>query len=254
MKELDYWLAEPRKRVRNLPVDFEGSNTKASAQTISVTIDARETEALLRDVPKVYGAQINDVLLTALAQAFKRWTGEPSVLIDMETHGREEIIEGLDLSRTVGWFTAIVPLLLSVEHARTPEDALTIVKQQLQGLPNRGIGYGLLRYLNRDAEIAERFRSLPKAEVSFNYLGQMDQVLPRSAPLALAQEKIGPVSSPKGNRIHLLDITALINGGRLHLSWSYSANLHRSSTIEALVQYYSDALRELTDGCKSSSR
>jgi NRPS condensation-like uncharacterized protein len=114
-QELGYWLAASRTRAYRLPVDYpEGTNTEASARTVSVSLTAEETKALLQEVPKAYRTQINDVLLTALVQAFSRWTGAQSLLLDLEGHGREEIFEDVDLSRTVGWFTTIFPVLLDL--------------------------------------------------------------------------------------------------------------------------------------------
>src|SRR5262249_20607140 len=157
-----------RRNVPNLPVDYsvtEALNVTGSAQEISRSLDVLETERLLRDVPAIFHTQINDVLLMALAQAFSRWTGERRVLVDLEGHGREEIIENIDLSRTVGWFTTIFPVLLDLRDSQTPADALKLIQQQLQRIPNRGIGYGLLRYLSRDLQIRERFSELPQAEI-----------------------------------------------------------------------------------------
>ena len=121
---------------------------------MSVSLSAEETRALLQEVPEAYHTQINDVLLTALVQAFSRWTGARSLLVDLEGHGREEIFEDVDLSRTVGWFTTIFPVLLESGGGFHPGNALKSVKEQLRRIPNRGIGYGLLRYLSRDADIS----------------------------------------------------------------------------------------------------
>src|SRR6185295_15826710 len=113
-----------------------------------------------------YHTRIDDVLLTALARAFQRWTGEDALLVELEKHGREDLFEDVDLSRTVGWFTNAFPVLLRVEAP----------KEQLRRIPRGGIGYGLLRYLCRDEEVARQMRVLPGAAVSFNYLGQLDQM------------------------------------------------------------------------------
>jgi hypothetical protein len=149
----------------------------ASADTVTVLLSADETRALLQDVPKVYHTQINDVLLTALMQTFAWWTGARSLLISLESHGREEIFEAIDLSRTVGWFTSLFPVLLRLQGDSQLEEALIGIKEILRRIPHRGIGYGLLRYLSDDPEIARQVRSLPKPDVRFNYLGRFDQVL-----------------------------------------------------------------------------
>jgi hypothetical protein len=142
-QELDYWLTQSRRQIAPLPVDFPGGdNTVAHSHTISISLSQEETQALLQDVPAAYQTQINDVLLTALVQAVKQWTGESLLLVDLEGHGREEIFEDVDLSRTVGWFTTLFPVLLDIGAASSLADALKTVKEQLRNVPNRGIGYG----------------------------------------------------------------------------------------------------------------
>jgi fengycin family lipopeptide synthetase B len=250
--EQDYWLDEVRTKVATLPVDFTGAaNTEASSRSVSVSLSVEETKALLQEAPEAYHTQINDLLLTALGHAFMKWTGRQTLLVDLEGHGREDIFEGVDLSRTVGWFTTIYPLLLNLEKVSDPGEGIKSVKEQLRNTPNRGLGYGLLRYLSGDEMIAAALRSLPQAEVSFNYLGQLDQALPADSPFEPARESCGPVHSPRGSRKHALDVRGSIARGKLQLAWNYSDNVHRHSTIERLSQNYIEALRALIAHCQS---
>src|SRR5205807_1974650 len=92
----------------------------------------RETLTLLMEVPAAYRTQINEVLLTALARTLGQWTGASSVLLDLEGHGREEIFAGVDLSRTVGWFTTIFPVALDLKESQTPIDAVTSGELRLE--------------------------------------------------------------------------------------------------------------------------
>ena len=246
--ELDYWLSALQGRVAHLPVDYpEGrdANTEASICTVKVSLSAEETQALLQKVPTAYTTQINDVLLTALVQAFSQWTGELSLLIDLEGHGREDIFEDVDLSRTVGWFTTFFPVLLSLGETENPGDALRSIKEQLRRIPNRGIGYGLLRYLSEDALTVSKIRDLPRPEVNFNYLGQFDQALRDSPLFGLVQETNISDRSPRGNRSHLLEIVGSVIGGRLQVEWSYSENAHQRATIKDLAQGFVEKLRSL---------
>jgi amino acid adenylation domain-containing protein/non-ribosomal peptide synthase protein (TIGR01720 family) len=250
-REMAYWLAQATSPP--LPVDYpEGrsSNTEASARVVSDSLTIEETRALLQEVSNAYRTQINDVLLTALAQAFSQWTGERALLVDLEGHGRETLFDDVDLSRTVGWFTTIFPALLTLESEQ-PGEALKSVKEQLRAVPNHGVGYGLLRYLSGDEDVAARLRQAPQAEVSFNYLGQFDQLLPEGAPFGPAMESVGPSHSPRGMRRYPLEINAFISGARLQLEWTYSERIHRRETIEHLAQSYSSALRALIAHCLS---
>ena len=152
----------------------DGDNTVGSARTVTVSLDVEETRALLQDVPRAYRTQINEVLLTALVRAYERRTGIPRVWLDLEGHGREDIVSGVDLSRTVGWFTSIFPVRLELDGGCGPGEALKSVKEQLRGIPQRGVGYGLLRYLSGDPEMTAAARGVPGPEMSFNYLGQFE--------------------------------------------------------------------------------
>jgi non-ribosomal peptide synthase protein (TIGR01720 family) len=253
--ELGYWLAvvEPQagRSVARLRPDMPGGeNTEASAQSVSVTLTAQETDALLHQVPQAYRAEVNDVLLTALAQTLTRCAGASDVVVALEGHGREELFDDIDLSRTVGWFTSLFPVRLSVAPTDGPGDALKAVKEQLRRVPQRGIGYGLLRYLCPDAEVRARLQADAGADVALNYLGQMDQALGQSW-FVPAQEQRGPDRCPRGKRAHLLDITGGVIGGQLRLEWTYSANLHRRDTIEALADEFLVTLRDLIAHCSA---
>jgi hypothetical protein len=128
-EELEYWTTDSRRDVGTVPVDREGDNTVDSARSLSVSLTAEETRLLLQEVPRAYRTQINDVLLAALAQALSEWTSEKRVLVDVEGHGREEIVEGCDVSRTVGWFTTIFPVLLEVSNSSAPGEDVEVCKR-----------------------------------------------------------------------------------------------------------------------------
>jgi non-ribosomal peptide synthase protein (TIGR01720 family) len=245
-RELAYWLGDPRTRKCSLPVDTSGgANTYKSASSITTFLTTEETKALLQGVSASYQTQINDVLLTALMDTFRQWTGNGSLLVDLEGHGREQIAEGIDLSRTVGWFAAIFPVLLDGGTTGDLGDALTRVKDQLRLVPNKGIGYGILRYLSPDPEVKEKLQALPQSEVRFNYLGQFDQTLTESSLFGWATELPGPINVLLGPRRHLIEIDALVAAGRFQATWTYSENRHQRLTMERLAYAFMEALRSI---------
>jgi hypothetical protein len=123
-EEAPYWLELSGRKPAALPVDFPGGkNDLASAESVVVSLSPEETGALLSEVPAVYRTQINDVLLTALAQSFRNWTGETGLLLELEGHGREELFSDVDLSRTVGWFTTIFPVWIEIQGVSGAGDA-----------------------------------------------------------------------------------------------------------------------------------
>jgi amino acid adenylation domain-containing protein/non-ribosomal peptide synthase protein (TIGR01720 family) len=250
--ELAYWLAPSRRTVARLPIpDDAGPNTVASARTLSVALTSAETRALLQEVPRAYRTQINDVLLTALTQALAWWTGANMLLVDLEGHGRETLFDDLDLSRTLGWFTTIFPVILDLKGTTGPGALLKATKEQLRRVPQRGIGYGLLRYLSRDAAIRTQLQTHAQAEVLFNYLGQIDQALEPTTLLRLVSATYGPLRSPRGTRRYELEISAFIIEGQLQLEWTYSIHRHEAALIAQVADTYIEALRALIAHCLS---
>ena len=253
-KELPFWLNIQKEKITPLPVDYPqgiGNNTEASADTVWTSLSVEKTQILLKEVPKAYQTQINDVLLTALVQALAQWTGTSAQLIDVEGHGREAIVGDVDLLRTIGWFTAIFPVLLRADMTENPGDRLKSIKEQLRRIPNRGIGYGLLRYANRQAAVVNKMQTLPQADLRFNYLGQFDQILSPRSPFKLINDACGPTRSLRGKRRHRLDIEGVIIEGQLQFGWNYSRNIHRQTTIAKMAQSFMDALEELIRHCQS---
>ncbi|MCC5644523.1 amino acid adenylation domain-containing protein [Nostoc sp. CHAB 5824] len=249
-QELNYWLTQLEKPISPLPVDYaENKNTLAEARTVSVSLSQQETQALLQDVHQAYHTQINDVLLTALVQAFAEQIGENSLLLELEAHGREDIFSDVNLSRTVGWFTTHFPVLLNLGAVEDLGNALKTVKEQLRSIPNRGLGYGILRYLS---DQGEKLQGLPQAEVLFNYLGQTDQVMSQSSLFAPAKESTGSARSLRGSRVYLLEVVAIVVGGQLQVNWTYSEAIHQRVTVEKLANSFIKALRSLITHCQSS--
>ncbi|MFO0758291.1 MAG: non-ribosomal peptide synthase/polyketide synthase [Byssovorax sp.] len=250
--ELPFWLSRLRAIVPTLPVDHDhGANTEASARSIFVGLDAAETESLLRDVPRAYRTQINDVLLAAFGEALAGWLGSDRILFDLEGHGREEISPELDLSRTIGWFTTVFPVILEIPAGGDPSVVLPAVKEQLRAIPRHGTGYGLLRYLRPEDDDVRALQAAPHAEIAFNYLGQLDRGAADDARLRRARLDPGPTHSPRARRRYLLEATGSVLGGRLQARFTYSENRHDPRTIEALGERFIGSLRALIAHCTS---
>jgi len=250
-KESDFWRAAVPAIVPALPADDAAApDTEGDAETARFELTGAETRALLHDAPAAFGGQVPELLLAALARAFERWSGSARLLVDVEAHGREELFADVDLSRTVGWFTAIHPVHLSVEGCAEPGDAVAAVRETLRAVPNRGIGFGVLRWLSLEPRVRAGLRSLPKAQVSFNYLGQMDAAAPPAGSLfAPADEPVGAHRSPRARRLHRIAAEAVVWEGRLHVSLVYGAAVYRRETMERLSAAWAAALRELVAHC-----
>ncbi|HLL48939.1 MAG TPA: condensation domain-containing protein, partial [Longimicrobiaceae bacterium] len=249
--ERSYWSEAGRREAAPLPVDHAGGeNTEATGRTLGVELEEEQTRALLREVPPVYRTQVEEVLLTGLARVLGRWAGGGRVWVELEGHGREEVVEGVELSRSVGWFSTQTPVLLDVSGAAGEGESLRAVKEQVRGVPGRGIGYGALRWPAGGEGAGGALAEVPRAEVLFNYLGQLDRVEAASSLFALAPEPTGRDQAPDTPRTHLLEVEAGVLGGRLQVRWSYSAGLHRAATVEALAAGFLAELRGLVEHCR----
>ncbi|MET9611076.1 amino acid adenylation domain-containing protein, partial [Streptomyces sp. NPDC006512] len=151
-------------------------DTAETVRHLSLSLPAEVTGPLLTEVAARYRATVNDVLLTGFALAVAAWRGDAGgeVLVDVEGHGREAVVEGVDLSRTVGWFTSMFPVRLDAGSGGDLGRALKAVKEQLHALPDHGIGFGLLRYSGVDPQAAAVLAGLAKPQIGFNYLGRFD--------------------------------------------------------------------------------
>jgi len=248
--ELGYWQSQPWSASGRVPLDYpDGSNTVASMQRVTSALSAAETDALLREVPGVYHTQINDVLLAALGRVLGSWMKASQVLINLEGHGRESLVEAVDVSRTVGWFTSVFPVQLSAGADEGWGEHLQQTKERLRRIPHRGVGYGVLRYLS--GLQSECLDLAP--QISCNYLGKLNDEVSEGALFGLAPEEEGgwPMS-PQGMRAHLIDVTAIVWNGSLQVSWWYSANVHRPETLAGLAKAYIEALQALISHCQLS--
>ncbi|MEU8652065.1 amino acid adenylation domain-containing protein [Streptomyces sp. NPDC048737] len=176
----------------------------STVDTVRVELPAEVTEAVLTRLPAAFRGTGNDVLLAALALAVNRWRGaDRPTLVRLEGHGREEdVVPGADLSRTVGWFTSMYPARVDVGAVDLADvlaggpaagEAIKLVKEQLRGVPDKGVGYGLLRYLN--PETAPQLAEYPVPQIGFNYLGRISGA---DVPEHLRADGWGPASWSAG--------------------------------------------------------
>ena len=241
-KYLTYWHDMSWDMVAPLPRDNpHGHNLEGNCRILAVALDREETRILLQDIPKTYRTRINDILLTALVDTMAQWTELSTVLIDLESHGRSDQFEQVDLSRTVGWFTSVFPLVFRHQAHDSLIERLRSVKDRLQNIPDHGLSYGLLRWLRRDTSL----QTIPQAEIVFNYLGQLDQTFTPDSIFQLAPKSSGADRSPRGERQYLIEVNAQVTQGQLTLEWSYSDEIHHQETIEQLAHSFLTTLRTL---------
>ena len=249
-READFWRSLPVEKIAPLPRDFpDGRNSEAAVSYQRLALSEEETGSLLQEVTEKLRAYINEVLLVALAGTLNRWTGRRAFLIDMEGHGREHLFDDVDLSRTVGWFTSLFPVVVDLKNAVTVEEMVKVVKDQFRQIPRGGVGFGLLKYLAPEA-VRRELAEFPRAEISFNYLGQLDQAIPENAPIRPAPGPQAPDRAAENPRTHLITITGGVQQGRLEFSIGYSSRLFREETMQQLGNSFREELLRLIEAAR----
>ena len=237
-----------------LPRDFladAGALGVEAVETLHVELDAEATGSLLREASAAYRLRADELLLAALAHTLAAWTGRAATVVSLENHGREDLGDALDLSRTVGWFTSLYPVRLDAAAGTTIGELLTATKETLRAVPRHGVGFGVLSQLCADDAVRRELAALPRSELCFNYLGQVDHTLGPDAPFALVDAVTGPGSSLRGHRAHLIDINAMVTNGRLGVTWIYSGRAHRRATIARQADAFLAQVRTLLAHCVS---
>ncbi|MEE4678018.1 amino acid adenylation domain-containing protein, partial [Pseudomonas alliivorans] len=247
-QELAWWQRQLQDLSDALPCDNpQGGQQQKHATSVVTQLDSELTRQLLQDAPAAYRTQINDLLLTALARVISRWTKRSDVLIRLEGHGREDLFDTLDLSRTVGWFSNLYPVRLSPQDALS--DSIMTIKEQLRAVPHKGIGYGALRYLGSNAA-CHALQQLPQGSIVFNYLGRFDGSFDaQDALFAPSADSAGASQSAEAPLAAPLSINGQVYGGELRLSWSFSSAVFETGTVQRLADDYALELQQLIAHC-----
>ncbi|QBD82930.1 amino acid adenylation domain-containing protein [Ktedonosporobacter rubrisoli] len=249
-EEYSYWLAAQSRQPGRLPRDYpEGINTISSSRTFEVGLTEDETNLVLQEVVPAYAAQMDAILLTALAWAFREWTRQDTLLVRLFSHGREPLFDDMDVSRTVGAFGTDFPFLVDITARSEHIGALKVVREQLLRIPHHGIVYGVLRTYGEGHE-AELLRTLPGPEIVVNYIGE--NFADPSQPLFQVE---GPISGHyrdfESDRTYIFQITGRIHNKKLTIQWDYSENLYARTTVEGLAHATIQALRALLAGSQT---
>ncbi|QMT19178.1 amino acid adenylation domain-containing protein [Bacillus velezensis] len=249
MREEEYWRFIEEETAAELPYEKPQHQTGADSirQTVSFTLTEEETSVLLQQVNRAYHTDTQDILLTAAALALRDWTGGGRLRIAMEGHGREHIMPELDISRTVGWFTSMYPVLIDLNTAGSElGTAVKTVKDTLGRIPDKGIGYGILKYMTPPEQKTIRFRQAP--EISFNYLGQFNDTEDQHT-FSLSGLASGHDITPTWQREQAVEMSAMAAQNKLHFSLSYPPSRFRKETMEQLLQTLQQYLRDIMAHC-----
>jgi non-ribosomal peptide synthase protein (TIGR01720 family) len=274
--EVPYW--EQAVAVESgAPADLVAA-PPAETAAVSIELSEQDTTALLRAAPAAYRTRVNDVLLAALALALARWRDSDLVRLDLEGHGREEVVKGVDLSRTVGWFTTVYPVSVRVP---APADLgpdsdwrslVKSVRRQLRTVPGNGLGFGALRTFG-SPEVRKRLGEGGHSEVVFNYLGQWDARSldsgvgdadgdrdgdggdsGRGALVRAEHGSFGQDHDPRDGGSHLLEVVGAVRDGRLAFTWHHRPAVHDAQSVRRVAEEFGEALRHIAGHARRSMR
>ncbi|SCW27856.1 MULTISPECIES: non-ribosomal peptide synthetase [unclassified Pseudomonas] len=236
LAQVDYWRDQ---------LAAEGSvpeqvSVYGESRTLEAQLSVEQTQLLLGDCHVAYGTQVQDLLVAALAGTIGQWQGRERVTLELESHGRSGWEQGPDLSRSIGWHTSRYPL--AIDTSWDPEHSIIAAKEALRRLPEQGLGYGLLRL--------DPANGLGAASLlTFNYLGRVDQWLEASSLWRLARPICPGMRADSTRRTHLLDVTALVNEGRLHIEWRYDPQIHEPALVGELARQFQQRIAALLEHC-----
>ena len=241
-QELDYWLAQAPHNPPRFPMDHElGPNSWVATRFQPAEFDLEETRILLQQVPRFLGVQIDAVLVTAVLSAFESWVGTRSLPIHLLGHGREALYEDMDLSRTVGWFNTIYPVLLDMGPDPDLIASARELNRQLRRIPHGGTGFGILRYLSSDPDVVAHMNKALEPQVFFNYLGPDNtKELGRLSKVDMFG---GYHQDRHTRRFCPITIGAYVIKDKMLIKWEHNTNLHKIETVKALAQRCGDVLR-----------
>ncbi|MDC6169757.1 condensation domain-containing protein [Paucibacter sp. XJ19-41] len=258
-KDMAHWRALAGTPAQWPAAYEEGSSATAHATRAAFKLSPALTQQLLKQAPSAYRTQVNDLLLTALARSLCRRRGTGSFLIDLEGHGREDLFDDVDSSRTVGWFTSVFPFRLEAED--DIGDTIRRIKESRATMPHRGLSFGALIQWGAQAD-REVLTSLPRRDIAFNYLGQFDSQRDVRPDVGAngsragdhwwaASESAGRSSDPGSSFSHELTLNGQVIDGVLSMAIDYSAERHDAASVETLLADVQEELLAVIRHCAS---
>jgi iturin family lipopeptide synthetase B len=258
LNQLEYWKHIEKTSIPPLPEDFKISPAEKkikNLRSLKLTLNPEQTRQLLKEVNQAYSTEINDILLAAVGLAVKDWAGIDKMFINIEGHGRQEIMEDTDISRTVGWFTCQYPVLLEMNPPRDLSYTIKHIKETVRQIPNKGIGYGILKYLTL-ADKKDGFAPRQTPGISFNYMGEFGSIgkLHRENMFNVSGMPTGYQFSPELEQWYTININGIITQSQLVLDFSYNKYQYKPDTIDRLLEGCKTHLLNIISHCVKKPR
>ncbi|WP_281889307.1 non-ribosomal peptide synthetase [Paenibacillus sp. YYML68] len=244
MQELRYWHSLAASTIDSLPTEEVPYGDTELHEDVTLLVD-RVAAQQLRTSASMNRTDMQELLLAALVITIAEWTGSSKVAIDLEGHGREVLEDGIDLTRTIGWFTSLYPVVFPVQE-RSPAHVWRQVKEVLSAIPSRGIGYGILKYLT-PADMKDHGTFSLKPDILFNYLGEIGDASEGGA--TLIQQETGALGSAYVTAPYKLELTGMLTKDGLLFKLGYSEHHLTRRTVERLSLRYGENLQRIAEHC-----
>ncbi len=248
LEEITYWKNIEGTQVVPFPkAKIPGHEKSKGPQTAALELSKEYTEQLLKKVHHAYKTEINDILLAALGLAITDCTGVEKAVIELEGHGREDIIPDINVSRTVGWFTSAFPVVLDIVNHYDLETVISKTKDMMRRIPSKGVGHGILKYLTAEENKGNMVFKI-KPEIGFNYLGQFGEQVDNPF-FGTANISTGTAICPEARSIYPIYINGWISNQKLKISVNYDTDVYDKKLISTLSEKYLERLQQLIDYC-----
>jgi amino acid adenylation domain-containing protein/non-ribosomal peptide synthase protein (TIGR01720 family) len=238
----EWWAQQPWSRATSLPLLPPEAAGASGHHAASILVSPERTRMLVEQSWSELGMQVGDVALACVVGGLAAVAGSPWQAIAVEGHGRDAVPE-LSVDRTVGWFTAVYPLLLEANRREDLLDDVRHVGRQVRQVPGRGAAFGIERYLTNDPALA----AISEPQLLFNYVGHVDGAIGANGMFELAPENGGWRSDERRRSRHLVEVNASIMGGGLRLHWTWNAARLDPATIAALTAEVERRLTAVAD-------
>jgi len=245
-REIDYWN-KINMEIEKGKVINDGNKQRSQLNVAGLFLGNNHTEILLKNSNKAYNTEINDLLLTALARAVYKVTGQRILAVEMEGHGREEISEKLNVDRTVGWFTSLYPVVLKDVGKDIAQD-IRNTKETLRKIPNKGIGYAILKDIGECG-----LEQISKPDITFNYLGEFgSEQTPVDAIFAMSNVAHGQDIDKFNMQGTSISINGGVKSGELSFEISYDEGQYTPKTVDKLCDEFKQELISVAEHCNNS--
>jgi len=249
LRAKEYWREIESREIQSIPYDYDNAESKLKdIKVLTLELDEKTTESLLKEANKAYNTNVSDLLLAALGLAVRNRAGSDNILVGLEGHGRENIIEDIDITRTVGWFTALYPVVLDVSKPQDLSLTIKVVKENLNSVPDNGIGYGVLKYITSD-ENKEDIGFTLNPQIVFNYLGEFGQESDDNDIIDISSLSCGDSASSNMEVKYPIEITGEASDGRLSFNFNYDSRKFKAATIESIIKDYRQNLLMIVEHC-----